>query len=198
MTTASTVDTLRPGGAAPAAPAQRLASRFRAAAARMAGLAVVNPALEVEAVEFARWDGRWLGVMVTPWSMNLVLLPDDPAAWRALAAGATRRYAFPAGDYEFVGASDPEFGDYQVCSLFSPMDAFADQASACLVASLARAALFDPANAADANASAPPPATGPSDGPGPLARLERSLDAPLSKRGFLHGRFLAGNDDDRG
>ena len=59
----------------------------------MAGLAVVNPALEVEAVEFARWEGRWLGVMVTPWSMNLVLLPDDPVAWRAAAAGATRRYA---------------------------------------------------------------------------------------------------------
>jgi [NiFe] hydrogenase assembly HybE family chaperone len=197
MTTASTADArCRVDPALEAEPAQRLAARFRAAAARMAGLAIVNPALEVEAVGFARWNGRWLGVMVTPWAMNLVLLPDDPQAWRALASGAKRRYAFPAGEFEFVGASDPDLGDYQVCSLFSPMDAFADQAAASLVAKLARAALFDPANAAEAEVPAPAAAAG--EAPGPLARIERALDAPLSKRGFLRGRFIGGDDDHRG
>jgi len=180
-------------------PSARLTSAFRAAAERMDGLAFVNPALEVEAVGFALWNGRWLGVMVTPWFMNLTLVPADPAAWRPLAVGAKRRYRFPAGGYEFIGARDSAIGDYQDCSLFSPMQDFADHATARLVAQLARDALFDPANAeaqvaATANLS---PSAG--DAPaGPLARLETELGARMSKRDFVRGRFLGGDRDDRG
>jgi [NiFe] hydrogenase assembly HybE family chaperone len=181
-------------------PSARLTAAFRAAAARMQGLPVVNPALEVEAVSFAPWGDHWLGVMVTPWFMNLTLLPRHRAAWRPLAPGAKRRYAFPAGEYEFVGADDAVLGPYLVCSLFSPVHEFADQATARLVASLARDALFDAANALVAEmpvadlSPAPPPAAD----PGPLGQLGRKLDAPLSKRSFLTGRFLGGGRDPRG
>ena len=68
-------------------PAPALERTFRAAAARMAGLAVVNPALRVEAVGFAPWQGCWLGVVVTPWCMNLVLAPLDPVMWQPLERG---------------------------------------------------------------------------------------------------------------
>ncbi len=183
-------------------PSERLTAAFRAAAARMQGLAVLNPALAVEAVAFAPWDQHWLGVMLTPWFMNLTLLPRNPRAWQPLPIGAKRRYDFPAGEYEFVGANDDAIGAYQVCSLFSPVHEFADQETARLVATLAREALFDPANAAvaamptatpsPAADSASPPA------PGPLARLERSLDAPLSKRNFLRGRIFGADRDHRG
>ena len=47
---------------------------------------------------FAPWKGYWLGVMLTPWFMNLMLAPRDPARWRPLPPGAKRRYAFPAGE----------------------------------------------------------------------------------------------------
>jgi [NiFe] hydrogenase assembly HybE family chaperone len=180
-------------------PSERLTAAFRAAAARMQGLPIVNPALEVEAVGFAPWNGRWLGVMVTPWFMNLTLVPADPAAWRPLASGAKRRYRFPAGDYEFVGAQDAAIGEYQVCSLFSPMQDFADHATARLVAQLARDALFDPANAEAHVAPAPDLSPSPVEAPaGPLARLETELAAPMSKRDFVRGRFLGGDRDDRG
>ena len=180
-------------------PSARLTAAFRAAAARMQGLAVVNPALEVEAVGFAPWDEHWLGVMLTPWFMNLTLLPRNPRAWPPLATGAKRRYTFPAGEYEFVGANDAELGAYQVCSLFSPVHEFADQETARLVATLARAALFDAANAAVAEmpAATPSPVVA-SVEPSPLAQLGRTLDAPLSKRDFLRGRFLGAGRDDRG
>ncbi len=135
------------GAPLPADPSPRLEAAFRAVAERMRGLSFVNPAVEVEAVGFAPWDAHWLGVMVTPWFMNLMLLPGDAAAWQAVAPGAKRRYAFPAGTYEFIGGHDAVIGDYQACSLFSPLLEFADHASARLVATLARAALFDPAHA---------------------------------------------------
>jgi len=181
-------------------PSERLTAAFRAAAARMQGLDVVNPALAVEAVGFAPWDEHWLGVMLTPWFMNLTLLPRNARAWQPLAIGAKRRYTFPAGEYEFVGANDAAVGAYQVCSLFSPMHEFADQETARLVATLAREALFDAANAAVAEmpAAGLSPAADSPAAPGPLAQLEQRLDAPLSKRNFLRGRFLGADRDHRG
>jgi [NiFe] hydrogenase assembly HybE family chaperone len=162
----------------------------------MAGLPVVNPVLRVEAVGFAPWEGHWLGVLLTPWFMNLVVTPRDPAQWQHLPPGAKRSYAFPAGHYEFIGAHDESAGEFQMCSLFSPLLQFDDQETALLVAQLARDALFDIENAEHSvmpvgNLSPTVAASAP--GPGPLASLEASLDAPQSKRDFLRGRW-AGND----
>jgi [NiFe] hydrogenase assembly HybE family chaperone len=179
-------------------PSARLTESFRAAATRMNGLAFVNPALAVEAVGFAPWQGHWLGVLLTPWFMNLILAPRDPGAWTSLDPGEKRRYRFPAGAYDFIGAQDDLAGEYQMCSLFSPLLQFDDQETARQVAELARAALFDAANAEQpdlpsANLS---PQREPADAdPGPLAQLEARLDAPQSKRDFLRVRWTG---DDHG
>jgi len=170
-------------------PSARLVAAFRRIhAERMQGLSFVNPALEVEAIGFAPWQGAWLGVMVMPWSINLLLLPHDPSAWKPLALGAKRRYRFPAGDYDFVGANDDTIGEFQMCSLFSPALEFADHATARLTAQCARVALLDAANAES-------PAQEPAR---PIADLEANLGAPMSKRDFLRGRFLEGGHGDRG
>ncbi len=176
-------------------PSPRLAAAFRdVQATRMQGLGFLNSALEVEAVAFAPWEGHWLGVMVTPWFINLALLPRDVAAWQSIAPGEKRRYRFPAGDYDFIGATDAVVGELQICSLFSPVLEFEDQSTARFVATLAREALFDPENekAADPTAA---PALSP---PGPVAQLARNLDRPLTRRAMLRGRFLGLPDDDRG
>ena len=170
-------------------PSARLVAAFRRVhAERMQGLAFVNPALEVEAVDFAPWQGSWLGVMVTPWSINLLMLPNEPTVWRMLAPGAKRRYRFPAGEYDFVGAHDDAIGEFQACSLFSPALEFADHATARLTAQYARAALFDPANAESA----------PRVPAQPIAELRANLAAPMTKRDFLRARFFEGGRDDRG
>lgn len=127
-------------------PPERLASAFRAIhATRMRGLPFVNERLAVEAVGFRPWNERWLGVLVTPWFMSLVLLPADApgARWQALKKGASAAYAFPAGVFEFIGGHEDAIGEFQSCSLFSPMFEFADRATARLAAETALAALFD-------------------------------------------------------
>src|SRR5690606_7572135 len=98
-------------------PSPRLNRAFAEVARRMEGLGILNPALEVEAVGFAPWEGHWLGVMVTPWFMNLVLLPRERSCWQPLAPGAKRKLGFPAGIYEFIGADDAIVGEHQTCSL---------------------------------------------------------------------------------
>lgn len=145
-------------------PAARLEAAYRRIAVeRMRGLPVVNEALEVEAVGFAPWDAHWLGVLVTPWCMNLVLLPREPARWTSLPPGKKAAYRFPAGVYEFVSGHEVAVGEYQACSLFSPMFEFADHDAARLTAQAALAVLLDAAH----EVAAPAP--------------------PLSKRAFLGG-----------
>jgi [NiFe] hydrogenase assembly HybE family chaperone len=181
-------------------PSARFTAAFEAAAARMRGLPLVNPAIRVEAVGFAPWGEHWLGVMVTPWCMNLVLAPRNAAAWQPLAEGAKREYRFPAGGYEFVGACDEIAGDYLACSLFSPMHDFADHETARFVAATARAALLDAGNAPeDAQTSGGSLSErGGTSEVRPLAALQAAASAPISKRDFLRGRFLGARRDDRG
>jgi [NiFe] hydrogenase assembly HybE family chaperone len=99
----------------------------RIAATRMAGLPMNNPALRVAAVGFRHWAEDYLvGVLITPWAVNLVLLGDG----LRLAADRRQSWDFPSGSYEFMGGEEPECGPFQFCSLFSPTFEFANQAAA--------------------------------------------------------------------
>lgn len=171
-------------------PSRQLEDAFRAKAVHMSGLGFVNPALRVEAVGFAPWEGHWLGVMVTPWSINLLLLPHDRSRWQPRRLGEAQGYAFPAGRYDFISANDPAFGEYRMCSLLSPALEIADHATARLVAEMAREALFDAANAE--TPERPDGAAPPDDPPagGPVESLQQRATAPMSKRDFLRGRFV--------
>ena len=162
-------------------PAAALERGFRQVQAmQMQGLPMLNPALHVQAVGFRHWDAHWLGVLVTPWFMNLLLLPRIGASWRPLAERDKRIYRFPAGVYEFIGARHAEIGDYQACSLFSPMFEFANQEGARDTALAVLVALFDGPTAT----SAPPAAA-------PVVAEPRAL----SKREWLFG---AARKADRG
>ena len=104
---------------------------------RMAGLPLLNAALRVQAVGFERWRGQWLGALVTPWFMNLVLVPGDSQTWRHAADGERVFHRFGAGDFAFLGGDEAEVGEFQTCSLVSPMADFADQDTACATARMA-------------------------------------------------------------
>jgi len=175
----------RIGTAADARPDPRpaLEAAFaRIHATRMAGLPFLNPALRIEAVGFRRWEGLWLGVLVTPWFMNLMLLPDDESAWPRLRCGDSVAYRLPAGVFEFIRAHEPPLGDYQSCSLFSPMADFADQAGARATAQAALSALFDAASSAGMEGPGTPLA-------GPATEAPAAVAAAPSRRDFLRGRW---------
>ena len=132
-------------------PAASLTSVFRCIAARgMADMPLANPALAVEAVGFRRAEnGHWLGVLITPWAMNLLLLPaaNARAPWPDKAAGDTRLWRFPSGAYEFIVAAEEELGVYHFCSLFSPPHQFISQEAARQTARAVLAGLCLPSSA---------------------------------------------------
>jgi len=119
---------------------------------RMRDLPMVNQALHVQAVGFQPYEGGFLGVLVAPWFMNLVLLPGPDRA--VLKVGAKEAVTFPSGEYEFMHAAREMVGPYMACALFSPMGDFTSQLQAVEVARAAMGELFRAENRAETDRAA--------------------------------------------
>jgi [NiFe] hydrogenase assembly HybE family chaperone len=119
----------------------------------MRDVPLVNKALRVEAVGFRRHEGTIMGVLVSPWFMNLILLPDGED-WADLKAGEKEVVAFASGEYEFIHNTREMTGGYKACSLFSPMADFTSHKDATDVARAVMGAIFDPAHRADTDRAA--------------------------------------------
>ncbi|MDH6262400.1 [NiFe]-hydrogenase assembly chaperone HybE [Bradyrhizobium sp. BR13661] len=148
-----------------AAWGELLAESYREIGERaMRDLPIYNDALGVEAIGFRRFNGTIVGIMVTPWFMNVVM----PASVVA-QAGATQRLRFPTGEIEFVVSEVAPIGQIASCSLFSPMSEFADIEA---VRATAEAALAELMLAADSEEA--------------LRRREPPTP-PIDRRNFLRG-----------
>jgi len=95
----------------------------------MHDLPIVNKALQVEAVGFHEYHGHQLGVLITPWFMNLILLPGTEN-WSNRAQGDTSSLDFPSGRIEFAVSHDQVLGTYLSAVLFRSVTELADQATA--------------------------------------------------------------------
>jgi [NiFe] hydrogenase assembly HybE family chaperone len=144
---------------------------FRIQRDQMCDVPILNPALSVEAVDFQRWQGHWLGIVVTPWCMSMLLVPGCSENWVSVGENKRRFIRFPAGDFAFLGSEEVELGEYQSCPLFSPMGKFSTQSEATMTARASMIALLtSPQTEAEKEK--------------PVA--EKSTDAPsLSRRRFL-------------
>lgn len=100
--------------------------------ARMRELPFYNPKLSVQACGFSRFgDSELIGALVTPWFMNLMLLPLEPVAAHPHCFGQWRVIALPGGARRFMYGGDAGIGGYWAHSLHSPMQKFVSQAHAC-------------------------------------------------------------------
>lgn len=112
--------------------------------ARMAGLPIVHPGLSVAVVGARHWQQDWAGVLVTPWCMNLVLIPGPGSDLQPGTPGSKQWVALPAGEFELIASEERGIGPFGACSLFSPMQAFVDQAAALATAEAVMQQLFEP------------------------------------------------------
>lgn len=104
---------------------------YRAAETHMRDLPIYNASLGVEAWGFQPLDEATLaGIVITPWFMNLVVLPIAPEPLDASRYGQGRKVEFPAGARRFRYAGDPGFGAVWTSALHSPMDVFTSPAQA--------------------------------------------------------------------
>jgi [NiFe] hydrogenase assembly HybE family chaperone len=169
---------------------------------RMRDVPLLNPALEVQAVGFRGWENYCLGILITPWFMNLMLLPPDGEAWAALPSGTKINQSFPSGTYEFILGEEQGIGRYLMCSLFSPVFEFQNQEAAVATAEAVLEGLMDTANRDVVSArerelrrirSGDKEATAAvADADGEIVNrpsLEERISKPISRRDLLRGVF---------
>lgn len=142
---------------------------------RMHDMPFVNSALGVAAVGFQQHRGDWLGVMVTPWFLNLFLISGGGELWGDIPAGERRYLELPCGTLQFIADDDPDIGPYQYCPLIAPVTGLADTETALAAARDVLSAVF-----------APPPA--PEAEPVPVEKPKPA--GPTTRRDFF--RRLAG------
>lgn len=114
-------------------PTPRLAQMYRRIwETGMRDMTFVNTALSVEALGFCRWRGDWVGAVITPWFINLFVVPGGGELWSDLPAGDRCKLAFPLGELEFIADNDAsaEVPAHQYCPLFAPPGQFESQESA--------------------------------------------------------------------
>lgn len=153
--------------------AAALEERYRLiAATAMADVPICNPALSVAATGFRAWGGRAVGVVTTPWFMNLIATPLPGTQLEPVPAGRSVRLNLPAGEVEFIVGELEGVGRVDSCSLFSPVFEFASMEEATEVAAEIVRTFFD------MSALEPPPPP-----PPPPARP--------SRRDLLRGKLAA-------
>lgn len=114
-----------------AAKVEKLVAVFKwIAETRMKDMPLVNPAIEVEAIGFRRWENWLAGILITPWFMNFMLLPTDPAQMAGKSAAHKEDLELPRGLVKFTIGDVEEIGLYLASSLYSPMRDFNDHALA--------------------------------------------------------------------
>ena len=176
---------------------------------RMVDIPVLNDVIHVQAVGFRAWEGHVLGVLVTPWFMNLMLLPGADDDWSGYRIGSKHLYTFEAGSFEFIVAEEPGLGHYKTCSMFSPMFEFENHEAAVITAEAIVPGLFKEENkevlkplsldgmALD-EASAETVVEAPKSLPVVVLEgvqviseaTKQNLDKPLSRRELLRGGFF--------
>ena len=107
----------------------------------MRDLPIVNPRVQVEAVGFQDYEGHQLGVLITPWFMNLVLLVSGDA-WADSAQGDKSSIEFPSGPIEFTTSRDEALGTYLTAVLFRSVSDMPDQETARAIAQQVMQDLF--------------------------------------------------------
>ena len=95
---------------------------FREVDVVMRELPIYNDKIAIEAIDFRAFgEDELLGVVLTPWFMNLMLLPIEPEPMDMAEIGRPVEVALPAGKRTFVIGGDEVVGLYKAHSLHSPV-----------------------------------------------------------------------------
>ncbi len=101
---------------------QALIERFRGVDAAMRDLPLYNAKISIEAIGFRPFGAdALLGVLLTPWFMNLIVLPVAPEPMDMNKIGKSLVIGLPAGPRNFVVGGDEAIGLYKAYSLHSPV-----------------------------------------------------------------------------
>lgn len=103
-------------------PAALLIAQYQQiGAGEMRDLPFYRSAIQVSAL-MRPFDSQWLGCVLTPWMLSVVILPGPDQVWPARKIGERLALQLPRGDMTFMVGELPQSGQLLSCSLMSPLD----------------------------------------------------------------------------
>ncbi|CAI0714152.1 Hydrogenase-2 operon protein hybE [Serratia fonticola] len=104
-------------------PSALLETAFQAIAdGEMQGLPFFQPQIPVRACGFQLFERQWVGTILTPWMLSLLVLPGPEQVWQPYAVGDKLALSLPCGSVRFIVGEIAGCGQYLACSLMSPLD----------------------------------------------------------------------------
>lgn len=136
-------------------PAALLEQVFgQVAADEMRGLPFYRDHIPLRACGFQLFEQQWIGALLTPWMLSLVVLPGPQQSWQRRAVGERLMLALPCGTIGFTVSEIIGCGQYLSRSLMSPLDtSLSAERALQLAEQSARMALSLPVMDADAPAN---------------------------------------------
>lgn len=103
-------------------PSALLVAQYeRIAREQMCELPFYHPTMPI-AAECVLFEGQWLGVVLTPWMLSVVVLPGPEQFWPRRDSSERLALRLPCGDMTFMVGELPKSGQLLACSLMSPLD----------------------------------------------------------------------------
>ncbi|MFQ2209845.1 hydrogenase-2 assembly chaperone [Aeromonas caviae] len=103
-------------------PAPLLIAQYeRIAREEMQALPFYHATMPIVA-ECTLFEGQWLGCVLTPWMLSVVVLPGPDQLWPVRGSRDRLALQLPCGNLTFMVGALPETGQLLACSLMSPID----------------------------------------------------------------------------
>ncbi len=120
----------------------------------MRALPFFQPQIPIRACGFQLFEQQWVGALLTPWMLSLLVLPGPGQLWPRRSVGARLALALPCGNVGFTLGEIDGCGQYLGSSLMSPLTAdLGAEPAVTLAQQCARMALSLPVADADAPAN---------------------------------------------